>query len=130
MRPTRRPASERSRRMARGWVRRAPERILALTFTRRAAQEMRERVLLALNAARRERCPENMNRETWNLAKAASRHLNALHLDMERQPSRLRIETIDAFNAWLAGQLPISSGAGAAFPVLADAKLCYLEAAR
>ena len=35
----------------------APERILALTFTRRAAQEMRERVLLALGAARLEHCP-------------------------------------------------------------------------
>ncbi len=108
----------------------APERILALTFTRRAAQEMRERVLLALDAARRERCPEHMNRETWNLAKLARRHLDALHLDIERQPSRLRIETIDAFNAWLASQLPISAGAGAAFQVLADATLCYEEAAR
>ncbi len=108
----------------------APERILALTFTRRAAQEMRERVLLALDAARRERCPEHMNRETWNLAKLARRHLDALHLDIERQPSRLRIETIDAFNAWLASQLPISAGAGAAFQVLADARLCYEEAAR
>ncbi|HSY97320.1 MAG TPA: UvrD-helicase domain-containing protein, partial [Steroidobacteraceae bacterium] len=108
----------------------APERILALTFTRRAAQEMRERVLLALGAARRERCPEHMNRETWNLAKLARRHLDALQLDIERQPSRLRIETIDAFNAWLAGQLPISAGAGAAFQVLADATPCYEEAAR
>jgi ATP-dependent helicase/nuclease subunit A len=108
----------------------APERILALTFTRRAAREMRERVLLALDAARRERCPEHMNCETWNLAKLARRHLDALHLDTERQPSRLRIETIDAFNAWLASQLPISAGAGAAFQVLADATLCYEEAAR
>ncbi len=108
----------------------APERILALTFTRRAAQEMRERVLLALDAARRERCPEHMNRETWNLAKLARRHLDALHLDIERQPTRLRIETIDAFNAWLASQLPISAGAGAAFQVLPDATLCYEEAAR
>src|ERR1700726_1772482 len=107
----------------------APERILALTFTRRAAQEMRERVLLALDAARRERCPENMNREAWSLAGAASRHLGTLQLDIERQPSRLRIETIDSFNAWLAGQLPISAGAGSALHVLADAKPCYEEAA-
>jgi ATP-dependent helicase/nuclease subunit A len=108
----------------------APERILALTFTRRAAQEMRERVLLALRLARLDGCPQSMNPETWGLAVTARRHLEALHLDVERQPSRLRIETIDAFNAWLAAQLPISAGAGSAFQVLADAKPCYEEAAR
>lgn len=108
----------------------APERILALTFTRRAAQEMRERVLLALRAARLASCPAGMNGRTWDLAVAARRHLDAAGLDVERQPSRLRIETIDAFNAWLAAQLPITAGAGAAFQVLADAKPCYEEAAR
>ena len=108
----------------------APECILALTFTRRAAQEMRERVLSALEAAGRGQCPQNMNRETWNLALHARRHLDASRLDMERQPSRLRIETIDAFNAWLAGQLPIAAGAGSAFQVLVDASHCYQEAAR
>src|SRR3984885_15305082 len=107
-----------------------PERILALTFPRRAAEEMRERVLLALGAAHLASCPPGMNRETWRLAVAASRHLQALRLDIQRQPSRLRIETIDAFNAWLAGQLPISAGAGAALQVLADARPCYEEAAR
>ena len=108
----------------------APERILALTFTRRAAEEMRERVLLALGAAHLPICPPDMNRETWRLAVAASRHLQALHLDIQRQSSRLRIETIDAFNAWLAAQLPISAGAGAGLGVLADARPCYEEAAR
>jgi ATP-dependent exoDNAse (exonuclease V) beta subunit len=108
----------------------APERILALTFTRRAAEEMRERVLLALSAAHLPVCPPGMNSETWRLAAAASRHLQALHLDIRRQPSRLRIETIDAFNAWLAAQLPISAGAGAGLQVLADARSCYEEAAR
>jgi ATP-dependent exoDNAse (exonuclease V) beta subunit len=91
---------------------------------------MRERVLLALGAAHLAICPPGMNRETWRLAVAASRHLQALRLDIQRQPSRLRIETIDAFNAWLAGQLPISAGAGAALQVLADARPCYEEAAR
>ena len=108
----------------------APERILALTFTRRAAQEMRERVLLALDAARLEACPSDMNPETWELALAAQRHLDASLLDVRRQPSRLRIETIDAFNAWLAGQLPIAAGAGSAFQVLTDAEPSYEEAAR
>src|SRR6202790_4168640 len=78
----------------------APERILALTFTRRAAQEMRERVMQALQAPSSE------------LGAAAKRHMDRLKLDLERHPSRLRIETIDAFNAWLAGQLPITAGAG------------------
>src|ERR1700676_4401379 len=78
----------------------APERILALTFTRRAAQEMRQRVMQALQAPSSE------------LGAAAKRHMDRLKLDLERHPSRLRIETIDAFNAWLAGQLPITAGAG------------------
>jgi ATP-dependent helicase/nuclease subunit A len=108
----------------------APERILALTFTRRAAQEMRERVLRALGAARLQSCPPGMNRKTWDLAVAARLHLDSLNLDIERQPSRLRIETIDAFNAWLAAQLPIAAGAGSALHVLSDAKPCYEDAAQ
>jgi ATP-dependent helicase/nuclease subunit A len=108
----------------------APERILALTFTRRAAQEMRDRVLQALADARLPECPQGMNAQTWSLAVSARRHMEWLTLDIERQPSRLRIETIDAFNAWLASQLPISAGAGSGFQVLSDATSCYEEAAR
>jgi ATP-dependent exoDNAse (exonuclease V) beta subunit len=108
----------------------APERILALTFTRRAAGEMRERVLEALRVAQADDRPPAMNPQTWELAAAARHHLDTLNLDIERQPSRLRIETIDAFNSWLAGQLPISAGAGSGLRVQADAGPNYEEAAR
>jgi ATP-dependent helicase/nuclease subunit A len=108
----------------------SPERILALTFTRRAAQEMRDRVLAALAAARLTLCPAHMQPTTWRLARDARRRLAALQIDVERQPSRLRIETIDAFNAWLASQLPVAAGSGSQFQVLDDAAPSYAEAAR
>jgi ATP-dependent helicase/nuclease subunit A len=108
----------------------APERILALTFTRRAAAEMRQRVLDALAAARHAQCPQGMNRRTWRLGVEAKRHLDALNIDIESQPSRLRIETIDAFNSWLANQLPVAAGAGSALRVVTDARLSYEDAAR
>jgi ATP-dependent exoDNAse (exonuclease V) beta subunit len=108
----------------------SPERILALTFTRRAAQEMRQRVLGALSAATSSRCPPDFNPLTWNLARAAKQRMAALGCDVQSQPARLRIETIDAFDAWLASQLPIAAGVGSGLRVLRDAQPCYQEAAR
>ncbi len=108
----------------------APERILALTFTRRAAQEMRRRVLDALSAAGLAICPQGMNRETWDLAVAARHHMQGLNLKVQLQPSRLRIETIDAFNGWLAKHLPIAAGTGSNLDVLTDARPVYEEAAQ
>jgi ATP-dependent helicase/nuclease subunit A len=108
----------------------APERILALTFTRRAAQEMRERVLQALNAANFPKRPAQVNAQTWELGVAARRRMNELGFDLGRHPSRLRIETIDAFNTWLAGQLPVMAGAGSRLNLTDDPKPLYEEAAR
>lgn len=108
----------------------APESVLALTFTRRAAEEMRERVGTALRAARAAAAPVDMNRRTWELARAAMRHLDAHGVDPGVHAARLRIETIDAFNAWLAGNLPVGSGLGAQPRIADDSKPLYLEAAR
>src|SRR5258707_10322590 len=108
----------------------SPERILALTFTRRAAQEMRHRVLGALLAARLAEWPQGMNQLTWSLAAGAKQRMDSLNCDLQSQPSRLRIETIDAFNSWLANQLPIAAGAGAGLSIQTDAAPSYQEAAR
>src|ERR1700693_2505591 len=67
----------------------APERILALTFTRRAAQEMRQRVLSALRAASLSQCPQGMNPNTWSLGVAAKRRMDSINFNLELQPSRL-----------------------------------------
>ena len=108
----------------------APERILALTFTRRAAQEMRERVLNALAAARDPPAPDVPPDRTRELAQQALTRLAAAGIDLQSAPTRMRIETIDAFNAWLAGQMPIAAGAAAGLEILQNPRTAYDEAAR
>ena len=68
--------------------------------------------------------------QTWELAGAACRRLRGLGIDLGRHPSRLRIETIDSFNAWLATQLPIISGAGGRLTLIDNPRPLYEEAAR
>lgn len=106
-----------------------PERILALTFTRKAAAEMRARVLNALEQAQFTACPAGFNAKTWQLARAARTHMLEQGIDLQRHPTRLRIETIDSFCAWLAAQLPVTAGAGGRIEVTEDAMRFYEEAA-
>ena len=97
-----------------------PEEILAITFTRKAAAEMRLRILETLENA--ENAPEPSNdfeREGLALAQAAARQ-DALHgWQLRENPSRLRVQTIDAFCASLVRRMPIITGLGAA-PQVSD----------
>lgn len=108
-----------------------PEQVVAITFTRKAAAEMRRRVLHALREAARCTVGESPHqRATLELARAVVDRDRELEWGVLEQPQRLRIDTLDAFNVWLAHQLPVLAGGIAAARIVDDATDFYREAAR
>lgn len=86
-----------------------PEEIIAITFTRKAAAEMRQRVIDALKQASQPMPEEKHRQVTWQLAKAALGRDKQLNWNCVKNPNRLRILTIDALSAYLVRQIPIAS---------------------
>ncbi len=84
-----------------------PEQVLAITFTRKAAGEMRERVRQALDGDIEVRSPAD--ELTRDLAAAVRTHAAQRNWGIDESGARLRIQTIDAFNGYLANALPITS---------------------
>src|SRR5688572_24905675 len=72
-----------------------PEQVLAITFTRKAAGEMRERVQKALERDAVARTPVEVT--TLRLAAQARAHAEQRGWGLESTAARLRIQTIDAF---------------------------------
>src|SRR5258706_2956188 len=108
-----------------------PEEIAAITFTIKAAAEMRLRVFAALAAARSEpRPPAPHEARTWDLARAALVRNDALGWKLEESADRVRVQTIDALCASLTRQMPVVSRFGAHPEVIEDASLLFGEAAR
>ena len=105
----------------------APEEILALTFTRKAAAEMRTRVLHALQAARQGEGGRELERP---LAAAALRQDRERDWRLLETPARLRVMTIDAYCQTLAAQLPIASRSGLRLQIAEPARPLYAAAAR
>ncbi|MDX1519346.1 MAG: UvrD-helicase domain-containing protein, partial [Gammaproteobacteria bacterium] len=108
----------------------APEEIVAITFTRKAAAEMQTRILKALGSARNETEPEAAHaRQTWQLAQAALKRASQLDWQLEQIPARLKIQTIDSLCATLTRQMPLLSGLGAQPETVEDATPLYEQAA-
>jgi ATP-dependent helicase/nuclease subunit A len=107
----------------------APEEILAITFTKKAAAEMRARIIKTLKHAATEPEPESAHaQKTWQLARHALQKSRQLNWDLLQNPSRLRIQTIDSFNSSLVKRLPILSQFGAPPDITDDALPLYRAA--
>jgi len=107
-----------------------PEAVVAITFTKKAAGEMRQRVVKALHATAGPRPAKEHEILTWELAHAVRARSEALGWDLSRNPSRLRIRTIDSLCASLTRQMPWLSRLGAPPNVVEDARELYADAAR
>ncbi|HRQ57139.1 MAG TPA: UvrD-helicase domain-containing protein [Azoarcus taiwanensis] len=107
-----------------------PEEIVAITFTRKAAAEMRNRILASLEMAASGVLPEAVHRQvTFELARTVLARSAELGWALQSQPQRLRILTIDSLCASLARQMPLLSRFGAQPAVAQEAGALYAEAA-
>jgi len=107
-----------------------PEAVLAITFTRKAAGEMRRRVLEAFEGAAGPRPEQPHEARTWELARAARERDGKLKWGLQQNPHRLEIRTIDSLCAALTRRMPWLSRLGAPPEIAEDAEELYRTAAR
>ena len=106
-----------------------PESIVAITFTRKAAAEMRHRVLKALDRASGPAPNTDHEKLTWSLARAVVGRNEQMQWHLPEQPSRLRIQTIDSLCSLLVRQRPLQSQMGTELPPTENAGHLYRQAA-
>ena len=108
-----------------------PEQVMAITFTRAATEEIRERVLRELRRAEeRVPAPTEYDRATRAMAAAVLARDRQLGWGLIEEPRRLRVRTIDALCAEIARALPVLSGGGGALRPVERPAMLFLEAAR
>ncbi|MGH1541213.1 MAG: UvrD-helicase domain-containing protein [Arenicella sp.] len=90
-----------------------PEQVLAITFTRKAAKEMRDRLLELLNAAEQSYSTDDIfEQQGLVLASQVLQRDQELGWQLLDMPHRLNVQTIDALSAKLVASMPWLSRLG------------------
>jgi ATP-dependent exoDNAse (exonuclease V) beta subunit len=113
-----------------------PAQIVAITFTKAAAADMRHRILEKLQDAADEiasstaPAPDTDAYSMESLARRAILHSQALNWNLLDQQAQLRISTIDSFCREIALQQPLLSGLGDGIGIYEQPEDLYRRAAR
>lgn len=106
-----------------------PEEILAITFTRKAAAEMQERINEALVLAATTERPEAAHEQlTWDLAHRVLQQDQKQNWELLKSPGRLRVQTIDGLCRAITQFQPLASGLGGSTQMLDDPGAAYQQA--
>ncbi len=106
-----------------------PEELLAITFTRKAAGEMKARLLDALDAAENSSQPESEHELlTWKSARKVLERDRQFNWGLISNPSRLQVMTIDSLCARLVKQMPWLSRFGSTPQISNDPVQMYKKA--
>jgi len=112
-------------------VERAPEQILSITFTRKAAAQMRTRLIAHLTLGLQEEPPiEPHSLISWQLAKKVLARDKKEGWGLLENPNRLLIQTIDSLCSSITRKMPYLSRFGAQPSIIEDASSYYQRAAQ